>query len=169
MGFIPFHCESTSFGKIGIAISRSSHPERKIQKNSWNLLTNAIVYDILLQVSLCVYMPVWRNGRRARLKIVRETVGVQVPSPAPFIIKPFKKSLIYKLYLICLEVQSTMAKCEICSKATTFGIQVSHSHRRSNRTWKPNVKKVRAIVDGAPKRITVCSKCLKSGRVIRAI
>ncbi|MBO5409032.1 MAG: 50S ribosomal protein L28 [Clostridia bacterium] len=62
-----------------------------------------------------------------------------------------------------------MAKCEICNKATTFGIQVSHSHRRSNRTWKPNIKKVRAIVDGAPRRITVCSKCLKSGRVIRAI
>ena len=41
-----------------------------------------------------------------------------------------------------------MAKCEICGKSVTFGIKVSHSHRRSNRTYKPNVKKVKAIVNG---------------------
>ena len=55
-----------------------------------------------------------------------------------------------------------MAKCEICNKATTFGIQVSHSHRRSNRTWKPNIKKVKLFVNGASKRVNICSKCLKS-------
>ena len=38
-----------------------------------------------------------------------------------------------------------MAKCEYCGKEMTFGIKVSHSHRRSNRTWKPNVKRVKAI------------------------
>ena len=37
-----------------------------------------------------------------------------------------------------------MAKCEICGKGVTFGIKVSHSHRRSNRSWKPNVVKVKA-------------------------
>ena len=41
-----------------------------------------------------------------------------------------------------------MAKCEICGKGVTFGIKVSHSHRRSNRTWKANIKKVRAVVNG---------------------
>ena len=41
-----------------------------------------------------------------------------------------------------------MAKCDICNKGVTFGIQVSHSHRRSNRTWKPNVRRVKAMVDG---------------------
>ncbi|MBP3448448.1 MAG: 50S ribosomal protein L28 [Clostridia bacterium] len=55
-----------------------------------------------------------------------------------------------------------MAKCEICNKATTFGIQVSHSHRRSNRTWKPNIKKVKLFVNGVSKRVNICSKCLKS-------
>ena len=40
-----------------------------------------------------------------------------------------------------------MAKCEFCDKGVTFGIKVSHSHRRSNRTWKPNVKRVKAIVE----------------------
>ena len=37
-----------------------------------------------------------------------------------------------------------MAKCECCGKGVTFGIKVSHSHRRSNRTWKPNVRRVKA-------------------------
>ena len=50
-----------------------------------------------------------------------------------------------------------MAKCEICGKDMAFGIQVSHSHRRSNRTWKPNIKRVRAIVNGSPKRIYACT------------
>ena len=43
-----------------------------------------------------------------------------------------------------------MAECEFCDKGVTFGIKVSHSHRRSNRTWKPNVKRVKAIVNGSP-------------------
>ena len=46
-----------------------------------------------------------------------------------------------------------MAKCACCGKGVTFGIKVSHSHRRSNRTWNPNVKRVKAVVDGSPKYI----------------
>ena len=71
-------------------------------------------------------------------------------------------------YEIKKEVQ-TMAKCDICNKEIAFGIKVSHSHRRSNRTWKPNVKKVKAIVNGSPRRINVCTRCLRSGKVTRAI
>ncbi|NMB34308.1 MAG: 50S ribosomal protein L28 [Clostridium sp.] len=62
-----------------------------------------------------------------------------------------------------------MAKCEVCSKDVLFGIKVSHSHRRSNRTWKPNVKKVRVIDNGTPKTINICVKCLRSNKVTRAI
>lgn len=62
-----------------------------------------------------------------------------------------------------------MAKCEICSKDVSFGIKVSHSHKRSNRTWKPNVKRVKTIVNGTPKRIHVCTRCLRSGKVTRAV
>ena len=62
-----------------------------------------------------------------------------------------------------------MAKCAVCGKGTVFGIQVSHSHRRSNRTWKPNIRKVKAIVDGQTKKINVCTKCIRSEKVIRAI
>lgn len=62
-----------------------------------------------------------------------------------------------------------MAKCEVCGKGVTFGIKVSHSHRRSNRSWKPNIRSVKAMVDGTPKSIKVCSRCLRSGKVTRAI
>ena len=62
-----------------------------------------------------------------------------------------------------------MAKCDICGKSVTFGIQVSHSHRLSNRTWKPNIKRVKAVVDGSPKRIYACTRCLRSNKVTRAV
>ena len=52
-----------------------------------------------------------------------------------------------------------MAKCDICGKGVTFGIKVSHSHRRSNRAWKPNIRKIR--VEGS-KSINVCSRCLRT-------
>ena len=61
-----------------------------------------------------------------------------------------------------------MAKCEICEKEKVFSMQVSHSHRRSTRTFKPNLRSVKAVVDGTPKTMTVCSRCLKSGKVERA-
>ena len=66
------------------------------------------------------------------------------------------------------EVQ-LMAKCDICGKGVTFGIKVSHSHRRANRAWKPNVKRVKAIVDGTPRHVYVCTRCLRSNKVERAI
>ena len=62
-----------------------------------------------------------------------------------------------------------MAKCEICGKGVTFGIKMSHSHRRSNRAWKPNIKKVRAVVNGSVKSVHVCTRCLRSGNVQRAV
>jgi large subunit ribosomal protein L28 len=60
-------------------------------------------------------------------------------------------------------------KCEICGKGVTVGIQLSHSHIRTKRTWSPNLQKVKAIVDGSPKKIKVCTRCLRSGKVVRAV
>ena len=61
-----------------------------------------------------------------------------------------------------------MAKCQICEKSVSFGIKVSHSHRRSNRMWKPNLKRVRAILpSGEHKRIYACTRCIRSGLVTR--
>ena len=65
-----------------------------------------------------------------------------------------------------------MAKCVICDKSVAHGNQLSitrsHISKRTSRTFKPNIRTVKAIVDGQPKRITVCAKCLRSGKVTRA-
>lgn len=65
-----------------------------------------------------------------------------------------------------------MAKCACCGKETTFGIQTSvtrsHISKRSARTVKPNLRKVRTVVNGERKAVTVCAKCLKSGKIVRA-
>ena len=61
-----------------------------------------------------------------------------------------------------------MAKCAICEKAALFGNAVSHSHRRSNKIWKANVKSVRVKTLGGTKKMYVCTSCLRSGLVERA-
>jgi len=62
-----------------------------------------------------------------------------------------------------------MAKCDICNKDHLFGLQVSHSNRKTNRAWKPNVKKIRIIENGTPKSIKICTRCLRSNKVTRAV
>ena len=61
-----------------------------------------------------------------------------------------------------------MAKCEVCGKAVSFGNQISHSHRRSNKAWKPNIKRVKVNNNGQTKKTYVCTACLRSGKVERA-
>lgn len=65
-----------------------------------------------------------------------------------------------------------MAKCEVCEKTLSHGNKISiarsHVSRRTTRTFKPNLRTIKAIVNGQPKRISVCSKCLRSGKVNRA-
>ena len=61
-----------------------------------------------------------------------------------------------------------VARCGVCDKGVVFGSKISHSHRRSNRAWKPNIKRVRVVVNGANRHMYVCTKCLRSNRVVRA-
>jgi large subunit ribosomal protein L28 len=59
--------------------------------------------------------------------------------------------------------------CDVCGKRPGFGKSVSHSHRRTSRRWNPNVQTVRALVSpGTRRRVTVCTSCLKAGKVTRA-
>jgi len=58
--------------------------------------------------------------------------------------------------------------CEICGKRPIFGRSVSHAHNVTKRRFMPNLQRVRALVNGTPKRIYVCTSCLKSGKVIKA-
>ena len=56
-------------------------------------------------------------------------------------------------------------RCEICDKGTVSGNSISHAHNVTKRTWKPNLQKIRAEVDGTNRRILVCTRCLRSGKV----
>lgn len=58
--------------------------------------------------------------------------------------------------------------CDICGKHPSFGMSVSHSHKRNPRRWNPNIQRVRALVNGAAKRLNVCTGCLKAGKVVKA-
>ena len=62
-----------------------------------------------------------------------------------------------------------MAKCDFCGKGVSFGCNVSHSNRKTNRTWKPNIRKVKAVVGGSNQTVRICSRCLRSGKVTRAV
>jgi len=63
-----------------------------------------------------------------------------------------------------------MAKiCEVCGKKPVTGNNVSHSHHKTRRRWLPNLQRVRAVINGATKRVKVCTNCLKSGKVLKAI
>jgi len=65
-----------------------------------------------------------------------------------------------------------MAKCEICDKSVGWGNQLSvtrsHISKRTSRTWKPNLRTVKTTINGQPKKIKVCAKCLRSGKVEKA-
>ena len=57
--------------------------------------------------------------------------------------------------------------CDVCGKGPVFGNNVSFSHRRTRRRWNPNIQPVRTIVSGTPKRLNVCTSCIKAGKVSR--
>ena len=58
--------------------------------------------------------------------------------------------------------------CDVCGKGPGFGNNVSHSHVRTRRRWNPNIQTVRAIISGTPKRLNVCTSCIKAGKVTRS-
>ena len=59
------------------------------------------------------------------------------------------------------------AVCEVCGKHSSVGMSVSHSHRRTKRRWYPNIQRVRAIVGGSPRRLSVCTSCIRAGKVTK--
>ena len=58
--------------------------------------------------------------------------------------------------------------CDLCGKGPISGHNVSHANNKTLRRWYPNLQRVRAIVDGASRRIRACTQCLKSNRVVKA-
>ncbi len=57
--------------------------------------------------------------------------------------------------------------CDICGKGPVFGNRISHAHNVTKRRWNPNLRRVRALVNGAHKTLTVCTSCLRSGKVTK--
>lgn len=55
--------------------------------------------------------------------------------------------------------------CDICGKGVQHGQNVSHAHNVTKRRWEVNLQTVRAVVAGKPKRLRVCTRCIRSGSV----
>lgn len=59
------------------------------------------------------------------------------------------------------------AVCEVCGKHPSFGMSISHSHRRTKRRFDPNIQRVRAVVAGTVRRVNVCTSCIRAGKVAK--
>ena len=57
--------------------------------------------------------------------------------------------------------------CAICGKKEATGFNISHSHRKTKRKWRPNLQTVRVSVNGKPKKLLVCTKCIKAGKITK--
>ena len=57
-----------------------------------------------------------------------------------------------------------MSKCCVCGKGVVFGHNVSHSNRKTNRTWKTNIRKVKIEENGTVKTVSMCSRCLRTAK-----
>lgn len=55
--------------------------------------------------------------------------------------------------------------CDICGKGVQFGQNVSHAHNVTKRRWEVNLQTVRAVVQGKPRRLRVCTRCIRTGAV----
>ncbi len=63
-----------------------------------------------------------------------------------------------------------MAKvCEICGKKPVTGNNVSHAHNKTRAVWNPNLQKVRAVQNGSVRAIKVCTRCIRAGKVQKAV
>jgi len=58
--------------------------------------------------------------------------------------------------------------CDICGKGPVHGNRISHAHNVTKRRWNPNLRRVRAVVNGTHKTLLVCTACIRSGKVKKA-
>jgi len=59
-------------------------------------------------------------------------------------------------------------QCDVCGKRPDVGHRISHAHNVTKRRWLPNLVSVRALVGGVPKRLRVCTRCVKAGKVTKS-
>jgi large subunit ribosomal protein L28 len=58
-------------------------------------------------------------------------------------------------------------RCEICGKGPQFGNRISHAHNVTHRRFNPNLQRVRAVIKGVQRKIRACTRCLRSGLVVK--
>jgi large subunit ribosomal protein L28 len=58
--------------------------------------------------------------------------------------------------------------CEVCGKKPVFGNVISHANNVRRRRWNPNLRRVRAVVQGVRKHVRVCTSCIRSGKITKA-
>ncbi len=62
-----------------------------------------------------------------------------------------------------------MAACYVCGKIRAVGNNVSHSNRKTKRVFKPNLQRIRIVTAQGPRRAYVCTRCIRSGKITKAI
>ena len=60
-------------------------------------------------------------------------------------------------------------KCEICGKGPHVANNVSHSNIKTKRVQRPNLRRIRAAVNGRKVKMRICTRCLRSGKVVKAV
>jgi large subunit ribosomal protein L28 len=60
-------------------------------------------------------------------------------------------------------------KCEICGKGPSFGNNVSHANNKNRTVWHPNIQKVKTITKGTVATVKVCTRCIRSGLITKAL
>jgi large subunit ribosomal protein L28 len=66
------------------------------------------------------------------------------------------------------QVENMAKRCELCGKGPVVGRNISHAHNVTARRFEPNLQRVRAVVNGGIRRLRVCTRCLRSGKVVKA-
>ena len=59
--------------------------------------------------------------------------------------------------------------CEICGKGPSFGHNVSHANNKTRRVWYPNLQKVKVLKNNSVVRMKVCTRCIRSGKITKAV
>jgi large subunit ribosomal protein L28 len=59
-------------------------------------------------------------------------------------------------------------RCEICGKEPVSGNNISHAHNVTRRVFRPNLQSVRVSENGVVRKIKVCTKCIKAGKIQKA-
>ena len=67
------------------------------------------------------------------------------------------------------EGNTVARECEICGKIRAVGNTVSHANNRTKRVFRPNLQTIRALINGATRRILACTRCIHSGKIKKAV